>query len=759
MLASLLQPPLPQHTEDHQHWGQLYGAASSLALVNAARIADAPLLLITNDMVSAKQYYAELQFFRYPGLEMTIFPDWETLPYDTFSPHEDIISERLSILSRLPQLQRGILIVPMSTLMHRLMPREYLQAHSVVLQKGQHFPRETVRQQLITAGYRLVEQVMQHGECAFRGGIIDLYPMGSAMPYRLDLLDEQIDSIRTFDPETQRSLQEFEYVNLLPAKEYPVTEEHIQHFCTAWRRQFRDRAADCRLYADVSQGIMPGGIEYYLPLFYAKTASLFDYLPPASIVVYGENNAQAGEQFWQQINQRYAQYQHDITHPLLPPQQLFLSVDKVFVLCRQHTQISLHNDTLTESQSNTNFNTQRLPDVAVDAQSDVPLKKLTAYLQHSTQRILFAAESLGRRETLVTLFASAQLHPQIIDDWQEFATMTMPLAIVVGDLPQGINSLTPNIQVISEAQLIAKRTVTQRVSIAQKFTERDFLGSVMDLRPGTAVVHVNHGIGRYLGLNTIKVGGITTEFLTLEYAGKAKLYMPLADLSLLSRYSGGDIESVVLHQLGTSQWQKAKEKAAQRVRDVAAELLDLYARRVNSTVKAYAPIGTQYQAFAAAFPFVETPDQACAIAAVIDDLTQAVPMDRVVCGDVGFGKTEVAMRAAFLAVCNKQQVAVLVPTTLLAEQHYHNFQDRFAEQAVAIEMLSRFRSKQKQQQILSQLQQGKVDIVIGTHTLLQDKVKFADLGLLIIDEEHRFGVRQKERIKACLLYTSDAADD
>ena len=748
MTVSLLQPPLPKHAEDHQHWGQLYGSASSLALTKIAQMLSAPLLLLTTDMASANEYYNQLKFFKSEGLEIMIFPDWETLPYDIFSPHEDIISARLGILSRLPQLQRGILIVPMRTLMHPLMPRAYLQAHSLVLKNGQNFSQDVMRRSLIDAGYRSVEQVMQHGEFALRGAIIDLYPMGSEMPYRIDLFDNKIDSIRLFDPETQCSLRQLDNVNLLPAKECSITEESRRCFRQAWRAQFHGAPMDCPVYAGVSNGIMPSGIEYYLPLFYAETGNLFDYLPPATTIVHDERVYQAAEQFWHEVKECYEQYRHDVTRPLLPPKQLFLSVDKVFSLCKQHPQISIHSDKLANNDKHINFNNYALPDVAIDPRSNTPLNKLNVCLAQTQQRILFCAESSGRREALLELFATSQLQPKIMADWQTFLMSTVTLGITVAPLLQGINSIDPDIQIISESQLYGERVMQQRLREVKKVTAENVIRYSAALQPGMPVVHVDHGIGRYLGLNKIKTGEITTEFATLEYAEGAKLHVPVANLSLLSRYSAGEIEHVALHRLGTSQWGKTKQKTAQRARDVAVDLLDLYARRLAKTVKAYAPIDHQYHAFAAMFPFEETPDQERAIEAVIQDLMQTIPMDRVVCGDVGFGKTEVAMRAAFLAVHNNQQVAVLVPTTLLAEQHYHNFKDRFANQAVTIEMLSRFRSNQQQQQILHRLRQGKVDIVIGTHKLLQENVQFADLGLLVIDEEHRFGVRQKERIKA-----------
>ena len=750
MLVDPLSPQLPRQLKSHLHWGRLYGAGKSLVLANLARLSNDPLLVITHDMAEAYRLYDELYFFKTAALEVLLFPDWETLPYDTFSPHEDIISARLATLSRLPYLQQGIVIIPITTLMHPLMPREYLQTHSLVLQQGQHCDITMMRQSLITAGYRVVEQVMQHGEFALRGAIIDLYPMGSESPYRIDLLADEVDSIRTFDPETQCSIEKLTAINLLPAKEFPLTAAGITYFRQAWGERFAGKVIDCPIYQAVSQGLSPSGIEYYLPLFYPQTASLFDYLPSNSIVVQCENIAQAAEKFWLEIKQRYTQYSHDITRPLLLPQQLFTSVDQIFSLCKQYSRISLHHQAVKPSTEKVNFSIDELPEIAINTQIQTkhPLKKLAELLQQNSLRVLFCVETLGRREVLLELLAGLSLQPKYITSWQDFLASDDKLAITVGHLEDGLNLSELQIIVITETQLYGKRVVQRRLRKQHKSEQDNIIRSFIELQPGMPVVHIDHGVGRYLGLNTIKTGEIITEFATIEYAQAAKLHVPVANLHLLSRYSAADIEQAPLHHLGTQQWNKAKQKAVQRVRDVAVELLDLYARRAAKQGQICQPIDEQYQAFAAGFPFEETPDQATAIEAVLDDMMRATPMDRLVCGDVGFGKTEVAMRAAFLAVQNHYQVAILVPTTLLAEQHYQNFRDRFANWAVSIELLSRFRTNKQQQQISQQLQQGKLDIVIGTHKLLQGNVRFENLGLLVIDEEHRFGVRQKEQIKA-----------
>jgi transcription-repair coupling factor (superfamily II helicase) len=748
MLHSVLQPPIPKKIGDVLHWGQLYGAAKALAVINLATEIDGPLLLLTTNMTEAHQFYDELNFFKEDNWPIFIFPDWETLPYDHFSPHEDIISRRLQVLANLPSMKKGIVVAAVNSVMHPVMPRAYLQAHSLVFKPGDKFNALSMRESLIKVGYRLVEQVMQHGEFAFRGSIIDLFPMGADEPYRLDLLDDEIDSIRTFDPETQRSVDKLSYINLLPAKEYPLTDESISQFRNAWREQFSGNPTDSSIYTDITSGISPNGVEYYLPLFYPQCETVFNYFPDNGIIVQNENVYQAAEQFWKEVNERYDQLRHDITRPLLAPQKFFVPVEQVFSLCKQYSRVNMQTSPLELSLGKTNFSANALPSVAIQAQSSHPLARLTAVLQQTEQRVLFVAESPGRREALLTLLAAEKIQPKTINNWHSFLNGCDKQNICIGSLDQGLNSVSPNILVIAESELYGERIMQRRLRKTRKIDGDDFIRSLTELKPGMPVVHIDEGIGRYLGLQTITTAGITNDFVTIEYADNNKLYVPVANLYLLSRYTGGDAEHAPLHALGSDKWSKAKQKAAERARDVAAELLDLYARRAARQGQQCAVPDEAYQKFAAGFPFEETPDQLQAINDVINDMQKTEPMDRLVCGDVGFGKTEVAMRAAFLAVQNDYQVAVLVPTTLLAEQHYNNFKDRFADWPVHIELLSRFRSKKQVDAALDKMQAGKVDIVIGTHKLIQENVKFANLGLLIIDEEHRFGVKQKERIKA-----------
>ena len=743
-----LKPPLPRSSTDVVQWGQLTNTSAALALVQAAQTLTAPMLLLTRDNQQAQQYLEALNFFKSDTLRVELFPGWETLPYDQFSPHEDIISERLGVLSRLERLQRGIVIVSITTLMHPVMAADYLLAHSLVLAVGEKFSPIAVRERLIAAGYRAAQQVVQHGEFAIRGSMMDIFPMGAEEPYRIDLFDDEIDSIRTFDPDTQRSLTTLPQVQLLPAKEFPLTEASITQFRQAWRERFSGRPMECPLYEAISQGISPNGIEYYLPLFYQQNHYLFDYLPNATTIVQQAECHSAAQHFWREIQERYEQYGHDITRPLLEPAQLFLPVENVFARCKAHAQIRLQAESVADNAGHYNFPTQTIPDVALQVKQQQPLAALQQALQQTQQRVLFCAETAGRREALLDLLATIDQRPKVVASWQEFSASQDALAITVASLDQGMSLREPALWLIAEAQLYGERVMQRRLRKSKSIDEAAVIRSLVELQPGMPVVHLEHGVGRYVGLQTLTTADMTTEFVAIEYADATKLYVPVINLELLSRYSGGDPDLAPLHRLVTEQWSKAKQRAAERARDVAAELLDLYARRAAKPGLQFAAPDINYQKFCAGFPFEETPDQARAINEVLEDLQAATPMDRLVCGDVGFGKTEVAMRAAFIAVHNHTQVAVLVPTTLLAEQHYQNFCDRFADWPVRVEMLSRFRSAKEQQATLDKLTSGHVDIVIGTHKLLSEQIQFARLGLLIIDEEHRFGVKQKERLKS-----------
>lgn len=740
-------PTLPSQAGDRQRWGQLYGSAPSLAVAMAAAQSAQLTVLICNDTASALRFEQELAFYG-DSLNVMHFPDWETLPYDNFSPHQDIISERLNTLHKLSRLKHGILVVPVSTLMHRLLPAQYLNAHSLVLECGQSFDRDTMRTQMQANGYRYVNTVYEHGEFAVRGSIIDIYPMGSELPFRIDLLDDEIDTLRTFDPESQRTIEQVEQISLLPGKEFPLDEEGISRFRNQWHQQFDVDHRRCPIYQDVSEGVAPAGIEYYLPLFFEHTSTLFDYLPEQCLIINCEGLERSADQFWRELSNRYEDRNVDPERPLLPPQQLFIPGEQLFASLKHYQRVILHRDPLDEKPGASNFDSSPPPFLSIDSKSDQPLAEVQKLLNTPLQRCLFCAESAGRRESLLELLQRHDITPDVVENWSAFVNGDQPLAITIAPIESGLSLTSTNITVIAESQLFGQRVMQSRRRKSSKHNGDAVIKNLTELRIGSPVVHIDHGVGRYQGLQDINIDEQDTEFLCLEYADGAKLYVPVSSLHLISRYTGADADHAPLHRLGSDQWQKAKRKAAEKIHDVAAELLDVYARRAARPGQVFNVPNKEYSAFAAGFAFEETPDQENAIDAVLSDLQAKSATDRLVCGDVGFGKTEVAMRAAFVVAHNNKQVAILVPTTLLAQQHYESFKDRFADSAITIEVLSRFRSSKEQEKVLQQLADGSIDIIIGTHKLLQKGVKYKDLGLVIIDEEHRFGVRQKEVLKS-----------
>ncbi len=748
-----LCPVLPKKPGERKRWGQLYGSSYGLIITAAARRHAGPVVVITEDTLAAQRLEYELHFYagQDKALPVLGFPDWETLPYDIFSPHQDIISQRLATLYRLPHLSCGILVLPVATLLQRLLPRDYFEANSLLLDVGQRLDLHQLRLRLESSGYRYVSQVMEHGEFAVRGGLIDLFPMGSALPYRIDLFDEQIETIRTFEPESQRSVATVQHIHLLPAREYPLTDEGITRFRQAFRVHFEGEPQSVPLYRDVSKGLAPPGIEYYLPLFFEHTHTFFDYLPASSLVLSTDGVEAAADSFWQEACARYEQGRHDRERPLLPPAQLFMQTNEVFGALRSFPQVVLQHFELepdaSSSALNLNYATRTPPGLTLDARAAQPSSILTDFLEKFDGRVLFAAETTGRRETLLELLKGCNLRPVLFPDWPSFLAADARLGITVAPLEQGLVLDDPRIAVIAETQLFGDRAMQRRRRKGRNRDTDAIIRNLAELHVGAPVVHEDHGVGRYLGLQILTVGAVETEFLALEYAGGDKLYVPVASLQLISRYTGTDAEHAPLHRLGSDQWERAKRKARERVRDVAAELLDIHSQRAARKGHAFPIPDDEYAAFAAAFPFEETPDQMDAIHSVLDDMQSDKPMDRLVCGDVGFGKTEVAMRAAFVAAQGGRQVALLVPTTLLAQQHYQTFKDRFADWPVNIEVISRFRSRKEQDGVIAGIEDGTVDIIIGTHKLIQDGIKFKRLGLVIIDEEHRFGVRQKERFK------------
>jgi transcription-repair coupling factor (superfamily II helicase) len=732
-------------------WGQLYGSSDALVIAQAAEQVGRegkPVLVVTPDTPAATRLEYAIRFFAGKSLPVLTFPDWEILPYDVFSPHQDIISDRLTALSKLPVLERGVVIVPVATLLHRLAPTNFIEGNYFQLKVGQHLNLQSMRTRLDNGGYRCVSQVIEHGEFAVRGSILDLYPMGSTSPFRIELFDDDIESIRSFDPESQRSIEKIEEINLLPAREFPFTQEAIKHFRQNYRAEFEGDPQASTIYHEVSNGNTPPGIEYYLPLFFDTTCTLFDYLKKPFVVFNLDGVRDAVDTFWSDIEERYEQGRHDKSRPILPPNKLFLRQNELFESFGRQAQIALQHFETPEIAGSHNFLTRKPPQLTLDARAEQPSGRLMTFLNEFKGRVLFCAESTGRRETLLEILKSSRLYPDAVENWEKFITGDSKLAITVAGLEEGLLLPDNKITLIAEPQLFGEQVLQQRRRQRKARDADQVIKNLVELEVGSPVVHEDNGVGRYLGLQTIDVGGMEQEFLTLEYAGGDKLFVPVSHLHLISRYTGASPEAAPLHKLGSGQWEKAKRKAREKVRDVAAELLSIYAQREARKGHIYHLDDNQYSSFCAAFPFEETPDQQDAIEGVLKDLRSDKPMDRLVCGDVGFGKTEVAMRAAFIAVQDGKQVAMLVPTTLLAQQHYENFTDRFADWPVRIASISRFRSKKEQDKILKELEDGAIDIIIGTHKLIHGEIKYKRLGLVIIDEEHRFGVRQKEKFKA-----------
>jgi len=740
------------------------GSADALLLARLARAcADRGQLLavVTAAPADAQRLADELPFFE-PGLRCAVFPDWETLPYDTFSPHQDLVSERLATLWQVMQGQLDVLLVGATTSLTRLAPPSFLAGTTFQFRQKQRLDAARLKAQLTLAGYSHVSQVVSPGEYAVRGGLIDLFPMGSPVPYRVDLFDDEIDTIRSFDPDSQRSLYPVPEVRLLPGREFPLDEAARTAFRARWRERLEGDPTRARLYKDMADGLAGGGIEYYLPLFFEQTATLFDYLvdrlagpgdgagvakgqASAALVLHGELN-EALERFWVDTRERHRFLQHDPERPLLPPDDLFLRPEAFFAATQAHATLLLRGDGAVDWA-------RPLPDVAVDRAATEPLAALERHLGSTPHRVLVVAESDGRRESLLDLLRDHRIELPAVATLAEFLAGDEAAAITAAPLAEGFHWQPegdgPGIQFLTETELFASSPQARRRRKQEQVSSVDALiKDLSELKVGDPVVHLNHGIGRYQGLVHIDLGEGDSEFLHLVYADQATLYVPVAQLHLIGRYTGVSAEEAPLHRLGSAQWDKARRKAAEQVRDTAAELLALYARRAAREGHVHRFSAHDYEAFAASFGFEETADQRAAIHAVVQDMVSPRPMDRLVCGDVGFGKTEVALRAAFVAVHGGKQVAFLAPTTLLAEQHYQTLVDRFGPWPVKVAQLSRFRSGKEVKVALEGLEAGTVDIVIGTHKLLSPDVKFKRLGLLIIDEEHRFGVRHKEAMKA-----------
>ena len=749
----LLKPQVPTSKLRRLSWHQLYGSAAALALAEATRADQRLYVVVTDDARELERLSSELQFFAGERLPLLTLPDWEVLPYDLFSPHPDITSQRLRTLFELPRVKAGCLIVAADVLMQRLPPRNYVQGRAFELAVGEPLELEPFRQRLIEAGYVSVSQVASPGEYAVRGSLFDVYPMGTSAPLRIDLFDNEIEAIRRFDPDTQRSLDSLERIRLLPAREIPLDPDSVREFRRRFRTRFEGDPTRTTIYRGVSEGIAPAGIEFYVPLFFDETATLFDYLPANAVLVHDAALPGALSKAWHDVEARYEDRRHDIERPVLPPAELFISPEEIDTRLAQFASITLNAfkaDTDLQGGENIfNFPSSAPSELRIDAHAEHPFAPLDLFLNEFDGRVLIAADSPGRREVLQEMLRGHGYNIMPVAGWDAFAQGDTKLALTVAPALQGLTLTEPRIAVISEGQLFGQRARQERQRRKRAAADPEaILRDLQDLNPGAPVVHQEYGVGRYVGLQVMDIAGQSGEFLVLEYLDGDRVYVPVQSLHLVTRYTGAAPESAPLHKLGTDQWARARRRAAEQVRDVAAELLDLYARR-KAQQGLKLPLSEQdYQAFANAFPFDETEDQGEAIRAVLQDMQSDRPMDRIVCGDVGFGKTEVAMRAAFAAVEAGKQVAVLAPTTLLAQQHLTNFRDRFADWAVRVEALSRFGNSKETQATIEGIESGSVDIVVATHRLLHSHARFKDLGLIIVDEEHRFGVRDKERLQA-----------
>lgn len=748
----LLKPPVPSNVRRRQRWNQLHGSAGALAIAEAARADPRLYVVVTSGAREVERLTAEIRFFA--GAERTLLklPDWEVLPYELFSPHPDITSERLRALYELPRVQRGILIVAADTLLQRLPPTSYVQGRAFGLEVGQKFGLEAFRERLVEAGYASVSQVTAPGEFAVRGSLLDVFPMGTETPLRVDLFDDEIEAIRRFDPDTQRSLDPLDRVDLLPAREVPLDPESIKNFRRRYRNRFEGDPMQSAIYRGVSEGIAPPGIEFYLPVFFDGTATLFDYLPKDAVIAHDAALGGTLESIWQAIETRYEDRRHDIERPILPPRDLFLDPQELSERAAAFPTIvmdAFKADTeLASGESVFNFPSAPPFELKIDVRAEEPFAPLDALIADFKGRMLIAADSAGRREVLQEMLRAQKHEYELVTSWDAFTSGKSSIALTVAPDVEGLTLTEPHVAILSESQLFGPRARQERRRRRAASDPQNILRDLTDLTAGSPVVHEEYGVGRYVGLQAMEVADQQGEFLVLEYQDGDRVYVPVHALHLVSRYTGAAPESAPLHKLGTEQWARARSRAAEQIRDVAAELLDLYARRKARQGLALPIREIEYQNFANAFPFEETADQAEAIRRVLEEMASTQPMDRIVCGDVGFGKTEVAMRAAFVAVQAGKQVAVLVPTTLLAQQHVANFRDRFADWPVRVESLSRFRTAKESDAVLEGVERGTVDIVIATHRLLHANVRFKDLALIIVDEEHRFGVRDKEKLKA-----------
>jgi len=727
--------------------GRLIGASVSLAAVELAASTDGPLVVLADDPRHADRLEAEIRWFAGSDLPVEHFVEWETLPYDSFSPHHDIVSQRLRILGLLPQLRKGVVIVSSPVLLQRLPPVEYVAARTLRLARGQTLNREKLISSLGACGYLRVPQVDSHGEFAVRGSLLDVFPLRSQRPLRVDFFDDDIESLRYFDANTQLSDARVDLIRILPASEIPLDEDGIRFFRQRYRERFEGRPSASRVYRDVSAGIAHGGIEYYLPLFFESTANLLDYLPTDASILCPCGVESVFATTWSGIRERHELCACDPERPILGPDECFTPPETLIGKLDSFRRIAYSAQTLDHGDATLNLPTRLPPAIRIEARYEDAAKSMMQFLDAFEGRVLFTADSKGRRESVYELLAGRGVSASRFDDWRAFVTAKQRIGVAVAPVDDGVIVADGELAIVSEQQLFGDRPGPRGLRRRAERDPETIIRQLNDLEPGSPVVHSAYGVGRYLGLKTLTAGGIEGEFLHLEYADGDKLYVPVHALGLISRYTGASPENAPLHRLGSDQWARARKRAISRIRDVAAELLDVYARRAARPGHRFRWPAAEYRAFEAGFPFELTDDQDRTISEVLADLESDRPMDRVVCGDVGFGKTEVALRASFAAVHGGKQVAILVPTTLLAQQHGQTFRDRFADWPVRVEVLSRFCTPKRAKDIVAGLRSGNVDIVIGTHRLLQHTRDFHDVGLVIVDEEHRFGVRHKEAIK------------
>ncbi len=736
---------IPERPGDLRRLGQLCGSGFAIECADIIERHNGLVVLIASDMRSTLRLREEI--CQFTTQRINTLSGWETLPYENLSPHQQTISARLFSLYHLPTIARGAMILSVNTIMQRVCPHEFLHSYTFILKKGQCMSCDNLHGRLEQSGYRNVAQVMAHGEFSIRGVLIDLYPMGSLEPYRIDLSGDEINSLRTFDVDSQLTMSEVNTIYLLPVHEFPTNKSAIELFRIQWRKQFDVHRDPESVYQQVSRGIWPGGIEYWHPLFFRQPLpSLFSYLPPKTLIINIGNLESAAMRIWKSINHRYEIRRTDPMRPVIKPDALWLQVDTLFNKLKDWPRIILETKVLPDQEGHTNLGYLALPNLVIQSQKTRPLDNLNCFITNFSGTVIFSVESQGRLDTLYNLLSRIKISALLIQHLNE--AHASGCYVMIGACERGFLDRIRSRALICESDLLGTQVIRRHPDKRSAVNASVLIRNFSELHPEQLVVHLDHGIGRYTGLTTLEIGGVKAEYMTLSYAGEDKLYVPISSLHLISRYSGGMEENTPLHKLGGDAWPRAKQRAVERLRDVAAELLDVYAQRASKSGFSFKYNRKQYQMFCRTFPFETTPDQQKAINEVLADMCEPLTMDRLVCGDVGFGKTEVAMRAAFLAVGNDKQVAVLVPTTLLAQQHFDSFRDRFATWAIRIEMMSRFRSAKEQSQIFDDVATGKIDIIIGTHKLLQNNLHWKDLGLLIVDEEHRFGMRHKERIKA-----------